>query len=50
MGYTLIYNPDDIELVPTAIPEPATWIGGALALGAIAFVSGRKLRRSSSPA
>lgn len=34
-GYTLVYNPTDLELVP--IPEPATWIGGALALGAIAF-------------
>jgi len=30
-GYTLVYNATDIELVPTAIPEPSTWIGGALA-------------------
>jgi len=36
-GYSLVYNPTDLELVPTAIPEPATWIGGALALGAIVF-------------
>jgi fibronectin-binding autotransporter adhesin len=36
-GYDLVYNATDIELVPTAIPEPATWIGGALALGAIGF-------------
>jgi autotransporter-associated beta strand protein len=42
-GYTLVYNADDIELVPTAIPEPSTWIGGALALGAIAFASRRRL-------
>lgn len=45
-GYTLVYNADDIELVPTAIPEPATWIGGALALGAIGFSRqrGRRLK------
>ena len=43
-GYSLVYNPTDIELVPTAIPEPATWIGGALALGAIGFASRRRLR------
>lgn len=36
-GYDLVYSNTDIELVPTPIPEPATWIGGALALGAIAF-------------
>jgi fibronectin-binding autotransporter adhesin len=42
LGYTLVYNPTDLELVPTAIPEPATWIGGALALGAI---SAFRLRR-----
>jgi hypothetical protein len=33
-GYSLLYNPTDIELVPTAIPEPATWIGGAAAAAA----------------
>ena len=32
-GYDLVYSGTDIELVP--IPEPATWIGGALALGAV---------------
>jgi fibronectin-binding autotransporter adhesin len=36
-GYDLVYNATDIELVPTAIPEPATWIGGALALAAVGF-------------
>jgi hypothetical protein len=45
LGYTLVYNPTDIELVP--IPEPATWIGGALALGAMAF-SRQRLRRLKS--
>lgn len=41
-GYTLVLNPTDLELVP--IPEPATWIGAALALGAIAFTQRRRLR------
>lgn len=44
-GYDLVYSDTDLELVPTPIPEPATWIGGALALGAIAFVSRRRLHR-----
>jgi PEP-CTERM motif len=48
LGYTLVYNATDIELVPTAIPEPATWIGGALGLGAIAFVSRRRFFRRHS--
>ncbi|MFN2623979.1 MAG: PEP-CTERM sorting domain-containing protein [Chthoniobacterales bacterium] len=43
-GYSLVYNNTDIELVPTAIPEPSTWIGGALALGAIGFAFRRRLR------
>lgn len=40
-GYALVYHSTDIQLVP--IPEPATWIGGALTLGVIAFVSRRRL-------
>ncbi len=37
---------NDIALTVTAapIPEPGTWIGGALALGAIALASRRKVR------
>ena len=36
----------DGEVVPLApVPEPSTWIGAALALGAIAFARRRKLRR-----
>jgi autotransporter-associated beta strand protein len=31
-------------LVPVPIPEPGTWIGGALALGAVAFAQRRRLR------
>jgi autotransporter-associated beta strand protein len=40
-NYQLIYGDTGLLLAP--VPEPATWIGGALALGAIAFVSRRKL-------
>jgi autotransporter-associated beta strand protein len=43
-NYMIVYDPGDIELVPTAIPEPATWIGAVLALGAVAFARRRKLR------
>jgi autotransporter-associated beta strand protein len=43
-GYALIYNATDLELVP--IPEPATWIGGALTLGAIGF-AWRRVRHSA---
>jgi autotransporter-associated beta strand protein len=37
----------DGEIVPTLVPvpEPSTWIGAALAVGAIAFTQRRKLRR-----
>ena len=45
-GYTLVYNATDLELVPTAIPEASTWIGAALALGAVGFATRRKLRRA----
>lgn len=44
-GYTLVYNANDIELVPTGIPEPATWIGGALGLGAVVLAARRRLHR-----
>ena len=39
-NYSLVYNPTDLELVP--IPEPATWIGGAFAVGAMALWRARK--------
>lgn len=35
---------NDIMLEVTAIPETSTWIGAALALGAIAFTARRKVR------
>jgi len=40
-GYDLVYG--DTALILVAVPEPSTWIGGALALGAIVFVSRRRL-------
>jgi autotransporter-associated beta strand protein len=42
-GYALVYNPTDLELVP--IPEPATWLGGALALVFVGIATKKKLRR-----
>jgi fibronectin-binding autotransporter adhesin len=45
-GYSLLYLPTELDLIPTAIPEPATWVGGALGFGAVAFVSRRRLRRA----
>ena len=41
-NYTRVFSATDIELVP--VPEPATWIGGSLALAALAFAHRRKLR------
>ena len=41
-GYELVYHTTDLQLVP--IPEPATWITGALLLGAIGFTQRRRLR------
>lgn len=43
-GYMLEYNLGEIDLV-AAIPEPNTWIGAALALGAIGFTQRNRLRR-----
>lgn len=41
-NYQLIYGGTDLILAP--IPEPSTWIGGALVLAAIAFQQRRRLR------
>lgn len=42
-GYAVSYAiPGEIDLV--AVPEPSTWIGGALALAAIVFTQRRRLR------
>lgn len=46
-NYSLVYNSTDLELVP--IPEPSTWIGGALALGAIGLaLPSRKVKTPRS--
>jgi hypothetical protein len=44
-NYILVYHDMDIQLVPTPIPEPATWLGGALALAALGFTQRRRFRR-----
>jgi hypothetical protein len=41
-NYQLIYGGTDLILAP--IPEPSTWIGGALVLAAIGFQQRRRLR------
>jgi autotransporter-associated beta strand protein len=41
---------NDISLTLTAVPEPSTWIGAALALGAIGFTQLRKRSRAGSSA
>ncbi len=44
-NYFLVYSDTDLELVP--IPEPATWIGGGLALAAMFFASRKRCARRS---
>jgi hypothetical protein len=44
-GYSLVYLPNELDLVP--IPEPATWVGGALAMGAIAVAVRRRRIRNA---
>jgi hypothetical protein len=41
-NYMLVYHDMDIQLVP--IPEPATWVGGALVLAALGFTQRRRFR------
>ena len=56
-GYTFLINyldngdsgtvGNDISLTLTAIPEPSTWIGAALALGAIGFTQRKRFTKRS---
>ncbi|HEX8490226.1 MAG TPA: hypothetical protein VF626_04350 [Chthoniobacterales bacterium] len=46
MDYQLVYHDMDIQLVP--IPEPATWMAGALLVGALGFTQRRRLRGASA--
>jgi hypothetical protein len=41
-NYELVYGSNILSLV--LVPEPATWIGAALALSAIGFTQRKKLR------
>lgn len=43
IGGTLIAYGNEFELVP--VPEPSTWIGGALALAAVGFMQRRRFAR-----
>jgi autotransporter-associated beta strand protein len=45
MNYELVYHDTDLQLVP--IPEPATWVGGGLALAAMFFASRKRFARRS---
>jgi hypothetical protein len=44
---TFVWNPltDSIDLTLTAIPEPRTWIGGALALAAIGVMCRKRFTK-----
>lgn len=41
---TFTYDGANIDLTLTAVPEPGTWIGGALALGAMGWTQRRRLK------
>jgi len=41
-GYTLVYTPTELDLVMTPVPEPSTWIGAALALGAVGWTQRKR--------
>jgi hypothetical protein len=36
---------NDVVLTTSAIPEPSTWIGGALAFAALAYMQRRRLKK-----
>ena len=43
-GYTLSYGATELDLVP--VPEPSTWIAGALAGGVVGWSVARKKRKA----
>jgi hypothetical protein len=51
-AFQIFYNADgqgggnDIELIVAAVPEPTTWIGGALAIPFLGFVYIQRRRRA----
>ena len=44
-GYSLSYTGTELDLAPVPVPEPATWIGGALALGVLGWSQRRRFVR-----
>ncbi|MEY2565379.1 MAG: fibronectin-binding autotransporter adhesin [Verrucomicrobiota bacterium] len=44
-NYILFYGTNELDLI--AVPEPSTWIGGALALGALGFSQRRRFVKRS---
>jgi hypothetical protein len=43
---TFTFDGANIDLTLTAVPEPSTWIGGALAFAALAYTQRRRLSRA----
>jgi len=51
-GWTGTFSYDgtgDIDLTVTSVPEPSTWVGGALAFAALVFTQRRRFVRSRKP-
>lgn len=46
-NYNLVYNVGELDLVMTPVPEPSTWIGAALALGAIGVMGRKRFKKKS---
>lgn len=42
-GYTLVYNPNELDLV--AVPEPGTWAAGAMSLAFVGWTQRRRVRK-----
>jgi autotransporter-associated beta strand protein len=44
-GYSLVYGATELDLTPTAVPEPATWAIGALLLGSLLLTHRNRMTR-----
>ncbi len=44
-GYSLVYNPGEIDLNMSPVPEPSTWAAGILAVAAVAYSQRRRFVR-----
>ena len=44
-GYSLVYNPTELDLVITAVPEPGTWLAGALVATTLLATQRRRFAR-----